>query len=397
FFPKGPFSELRLRAGWGKQGNPAVPAYSSLILLGSDANSRYAFGDAAVTGVTPIRNANPDLKWEETAQTNFALDYGIFNNRLNGSLEYYVKNTHDLLLDVQVPQPAVVGDRLENIGKIRNKGVELSLDGLVMQRSNFSWNAGLAFSHDNNEVIDLGGRTFIPDAQASGQGQSNQFTQRIIPGQPLGTFFGPVFVGVNSAGQQQFNHYTVTRDAAGNETSRKLVGPVTSSGLTGDDYVVLGNANPKYTLGLHSNGNWRSFDFSVLVNRVAGQKVFNNTALVYQTKGNALQDKNFLAAALSDPTGIKEPSIYSSRWIEDGSFTRLANITLGYTFDLPAFMGTARGSRVYVSGDNLGLWTPYTGYDPEVFSQLPGIAPRGVDYLHYPRPRTITGGLRVAF
>ena len=402
FFPKGPFSELRLRAGWGKQGNPAVPPYSSLILLGSDANSRYGFGDVPVTGVTPIRNANADLKWEETAQTNFALDYGILGNRLNGSLEYYVKNTKDLLLTVQVPQPAVVGDRLENIGRIRNSGVEFSLDGLVMQRGNMSWSAGLALSHDKNEVVNLGSRNFIPDVLASGQGQSNQFTQRIMPGQPLGTFFGPVFAGVGTnAGdtltfqKQLFNHYTVTRDASGREISRVLAGTTTSP--SGDDFVVLGNANPKYTLGLHTNGTWKSFDFSLLINRVAGQKVFNNTALVYATKGNALQDKNFLASALNDPTGIKEPAIYSSRWVEDGSFTRLANITIGYTFDMPGSFGFAKGSRVFMSGDNLALWTPYSGYDPEGHSQLPGIAPRGVDYLHYPRPRTITGGLRVAF
>jgi TonB-linked SusC/RagA family outer membrane protein len=397
FVPKGPFSELRLRAGWGKQGNPAVPPYSSLILLGADGNSRYAFGDVPVTGVTPISNPNPDLKWEETAQTNFALDYGIFGNRLNGSLEYYVKNTRDLLLRVQVPQPAVVGDRLENIGKIRNKGVEFSMDGLVMQRGNLSWSAGLAYSHDKNEVIDLGGRSFIPDVLASGQGQSNQFVQRIMPGQPIGTFFGPIFAGNNATGQQTFNHYTVTRDAAGHETSRVLAGTVVANGLTGDDNVILGSANPSYTLGLHTNGTWKSFDFSLLVNRVAGQKVFNNTALVYSTKGNALQDKNFLVSALNDGTDIHDPAVYSSRWVEDGSFTRLANITIGWTFDMPGRLGFAKGSRAYLSGDNLALGTSYSGYDPEVHSQLPGIAPRGVDYLHYPRPRTITGGLRVAF
>lgn len=414
FMRTGPFSELRLRAGWGKTGNPAVPPYSSLILLGADGGSRYAFGDQAVTGVTPQTNANPDLKWEETAQSNVALDYGFLNNRLNGSLEYYVKNTRDLLLRVPVPQPAVIGDRLENIGKIRNKGIELSLDGLVLQRSTLNLNAGFSFSHDKNEVVDLGSRTFITDATASGQGQTNQFTQRIIPGQPIGTFYGPVFVGVcqtgaacgNGAdgltgttatsaddpkpGQQMFEHYVA--DANGNLT---LSGTTIAPG--GNDFKILGNANPTYTLGLHTNGTWKSFDFSMLINRVAGQKVFNNTALVYSTKGNALQDKNFLASALTDPTGIHEPAIYSSRWIEDGSFTRLANVTVGYTFDLPRVFGTARGTRVYMSGDNLALWTPYSGYDPEVFSQLPGIAPRGADYLHYPRPRTITGGLRVQF
>ena len=392
WIPTGPFSELRLRAGVGKQGNPAVPPYSSLILLGASGGSRYPFGDAPATGVVPIRNANPDLKWEETKQTNVALDYGFLNNRFNGSLEYYVKNTKDLLLTVQVPQPAVVGDRLENIGKIQNKGVEFSLDGLVMQRSEFTWNAGVVFSHDKNKVVNLGERTFIPDALASGQGQSNQFTQRIMVGEPIGTFVGPIFAGWNAQGQQLFNHYTV--DANG---VRTLAGTVTSGGITGDDYVVLGNANPSYSLGLRTNGNFKKFDFSMLIHREAGQKIFNNTALVYSTKGNALQDKNFLASALTDPTDIHEPAIYSSRWLENGSYTRLANITIGYTFDMPSFTGLGRGARAYVSGDNLALWTPYSGYDPEVHSQLPGIAPRGIDYLHYPRPRTITGGLRVSF
>ncbi|HJQ55135.1 MAG TPA: SusC/RagA family TonB-linked outer membrane protein [Gemmatimonadaceae bacterium] len=392
WIPTGPFSELRLRAGWGKQGNPAVDPYSSLILLGASGGSRYPFGDVPATGVVPIRNANPDLKWEETAQTNVALDYGFLNNRLNGSLEYYVKNTHDLLLTVPVPQPAVVGDRIENIGRLQNKGIEFSLDGLVMQRNDFSWNAGLVYSHDKNKIVNLGARTFIPDSKASGQGQSDQFTQRIMVGQPIGTFVGPEFAGWDANGKQLFNHYTV--DANG---VRTLQGQVTSGGITGDDYVILGNSNPKYTLGLHTNGNWKKFDFSMLIHREAGQKIFNNTALVYGSKGNALQDKNFLAAALNDPTAISEPAIFSSRWIEDGSYTRLSNITIGYTFDMPSFTGIARGSRVYISGDNLALWTPYTGYDPEVHSQLPGIAPRGIDYLHYPRPRTITGGLRVAF
>jgi len=392
FMPTGPFSELRLRAGWGKQGNPAVDPYSSLILLGASGGSRYPFGDIPRTGVQPIRNANPDLKWEETAQTNIALDYGFLKNRFNGSLEYYVKNTHDLLLTVPVPQPAVVGDRIENIGKIQNKGIEFSIDGLLMQRSDFTWNAGLVYSHDKNKVVDLGSRTYIPDAKASGQGQSDQYTQRIMVGQPIGTFVGPEFAGWDATGRQLFNHYTVDANGA-----RTLQGQVTSSGITGDDYVILGNAMPSYTLGLRTNGNWKKFDFSMLIHREAGQKVFNNSALVYSTKGNALQDKNFMVSALNDPTAIGESAIYSSRWIEDGSYTRLANITIGWTFDMPGALGFAKGSRVFFSGDNLALWTPYSGYDPEVHSQLPGIAPRGIDYLHYPRPRTITGGLSVAF
>src|SRR5688572_9287048 len=397
FFPKGPFSELKLRAGWGKQGNPGVPAYASLILLAADGGSRYVFGERAVTGFTPTQNPNPNLKWEETAQTNVALDYGFLDNRFNGSVEYYVKNTSDLLLTVPVAQPAVQSTRLENIGKTRNKGLEFSLDGQVIQRNNFDWTGGVVFDVQRNEVVDLGGRNFISTGRVSGEGQSGQNSQRIIPGQPIGTFYGPEFIGVNSSGQQEFNKYTVERDAAGREISRTLTGKTTSPG--GDDYVIIGDANPNFSFGVNSRFNVGSFDASFLVNSQQGIDVFNNTALVYATKGNAKRGKNFISTALDDGVGIDEPQIYSSRYIEDGSFVRLQNVTVGYTFDLPRFTGMARRSRVYLSADNLALFTNYTGYDPEVHTDasIDRVATRGIDYLHYPRPRTFTGGLRVQF
>ena len=136
-------------------------------------------------------------------------------------------------------------------------------------------------------------------------------------------------------------------------------------------------------------------DFSFLVHSEQGQDVFNNTALVYATKGNALQNKNFLKSALTDGVAIGEPQIYSSRWIEDGSFVRLQNVTIGYTFDLPR-IAVGKSTRVYLSADNLWLITGYSGYDPEVHTES-GLVSRGIDYLHYPRPRTFTGGIRVAF
>jgi TonB-dependent starch-binding outer membrane protein SusC len=389
FIPKGPFSELRLRAGWGRLGNPGVPPYASLIKLSADAGSRYVFGDVPVVGFVPISNPNPNLKWETTDQTNVALDYGFMNNRFTGSLEYYVKNTKDLLISIPVPLPAVVGDRLENVGKMRNKGVEFSLDAQVLSRPTSNWNAGLVFSADRNEVVDLGTRPFIITGIMSGQGQSGAPSQRIIPGQSLGTFYGPQYVGVNAAGQQLFNKYTVNADG-----SRTLNGTTTAPG--GDDFVILGDALPSWTLGFRTGGNWNKFDFSMLVNSQQGMKVLNETALVYATKSNARNNKNFLATALTDGVGPLEPSIFSDRFIEDGSFVRLQNVTVGYTFDLPRFTGTARNTRVYLSGDNLLLGTEYTGYDPEVYTNA-GIASRGIDYLHYPRPRTITGGFRVAF
>jgi TonB-linked SusC/RagA family outer membrane protein len=406
--PKGPFSELRLRAGWGRLGNPGVPPYASLIRLSADANSRYVFGDQAVVGFVPVNNANPDLKWETTAQSNIGLDYGFGNNRFSGTLEYYVKNTSDLLLRVPVPQPAVVSDRLQNIGKMSNKGVEFSLDAQVLNRATSNWSAGVVFSADRNKVIDLGTTPFYITGIMSGQGQSGAPSQRILPGQPLGTFYGPQYVGVcvsacgpgpdgiagntddPTAGQQLFNHYTV------DPNGKLTLSPNRTATPGGNDFVILGDANPRYTLGLRTNGNIGKFDFSALINSQHGQKVLNETALVYATKSNAKNNKGFLASALTDGVGPLEPSIFSDRFIENGSFWRLQNVTVGYTFDLPAVTGTARGTRVYLSGDNLLLSTPYTGYDPEVYTDA-GLASRGIDYLHYPRARTFTGGFRVAF
>ena len=379
------FSELRLRAGWGKQGNAAVKPYQSLLLLGPGA--RAAFGQTAITAVSQTQNPNAGLKWEETDQINVGIDYGLFNNRFAGTLEYYRKNTEDLLLEITVPQPAIVPQRLENIGKLRNSGIEFSLDALAMARQNFTWQAGLVFAAEKNEVVDLGTRTFITTGRVSGQGQSGQVSQRIMPGHPLGTFFGPVYVDVNPQGKQLFRCKTASASCVGGLTTAP----------TADDYEVLGDANPDFTLGLTSRMNWRKFDASFLLRGEFGQEVFNNGALVYSTKSNALQDKNFLKAALTDPIAITEPAIFSSRWIEDGSFVRLQNVTLGYTLDLPAFFGgAARPVRLYVSGDNLFLITDYTGYDPEVHTDA-GIAARGIEYVTYPRARTFTAGFRVQF
>jgi TonB-dependent starch-binding outer membrane protein SusC len=137
----------------------------------------------------------------------------------------------------------------------------------------------------------------------------------------------------------------------------------------------------------------------MLIRGEMGRDVFNNTSLVYATTSNAKQDKNFLRSALNDPTDIDEPAIFSSRWIEDGSFVRLQNITVGYTFDaavLGSAFSTVRDTRVYVSGDNLLMLTDYSGLDPEVHVQA-GLASRGIDYLAYPRARTFTAGVRFAF
>ncbi len=388
FFDDAPLglSDLRLRAGWGLQGNPAVPPYASLLILGdTTGGSRYPFGDVSVVGVAPLSNPNANLKWEETSQFNLAVDYGFANDRFTGSLEYYLKNTSDLLLTVPVPQPAPVRDRIENIGKVRNHGIEATLDARVFERPEFSWTAGIVFAAERNKVMNLGERTSILTGRISGQGQSDQYAQRIMKGEPIGTFVGLEYAGVDDQGRQLFNDY----DANGN-----VVG--TTRSPSGEDFRIIGNANPDFSLGIRSQANIGRFDMSFLVRSEIGQEVFNNTALVYSTKSNALQDRNFLRSALDDEIALGQSAIYSSRWVEDGSFVRLQNITVGYTVDLPAFASGVRNTRIYLSGDNLLLLTGYDGLDPEVHTSA-GLASRGIDYLTYPRPRTFTAGIRLGF
>src|SRR5690242_14424482 len=198
FFKGGLFSNLSLRLGWGKQGNQAVLPYQTQLLLRTDAGAAYPFGGVDVTGLRAAQVGNPDLKWETATQTNLGLDYGLWGDRLTGSVEVYNKTTRDLLFTVPVPQPAVVATRLENIGSLRNRGVEATIDGELWQRGVRSVTGGLVFSLERNSVLSLGdtSRKPIQTGNVNGQGQTGQYSQLIAAGHPLGSFYAPVFVGV---------------------------------------------------------------------------------------------------------------------------------------------------------------------------------------------------------
>ena len=392
------FSDLKLRVGWGRQGNPGIPPYKSLVTLAPGTGSTYPWGDTPQSGVSADGNGNPDLKWEQTDQFNVGLDFGLWSNRLAGTAEYYVKNTSGLLENVGVAAPYNVPTSLQNVGKLKNTGFELTLDALAASSPSFTWRAGLTFAAPTSKVQTLGSLSFIRSGVVSGQGQSDQYAQRIMPGEALGTFFGPVFEGIDANGKQLFHCKTASATCVNNQT--------TAPGA--QDYAVIGNANPDFTFGLRSSMTWSKIDVSFLIRGSVGGDVFNNTALVYSTKGNALQDKNFLASALpqNDATGLHEPAIFSSRWVESASYVRLQNLTVTYTLDIPALKRTARNFQLYASVDNLLTFTGYSGLDPEVsnlstdpnnLSPDAGLAARGIDYLSYPRARTVTGGLRISF
>jgi iron complex outermembrane receptor protein len=397
-------STLALRAGWGKQGNQAVAPYQTQLLLKSDAGSLYPFGGNITTGLSAVQVGNPNLKWETASQTNVGADFGFMNDRITGGIEIYQKNTDDLLLNRAVPQPAVVASRIENIGSLRNRGLEASADIQLYNSNKRSLTGGIVLTVERNTVTSLGDTTaacagdstttsfraatnakctFIETGGVYGQGQSNQWSQIIMRGQALGTFLAPRFIGVTN-GQQYFACTSGSADCKNGQT----INPADA------DREFIGTANPSFTVGLRNNGTWGGLDASWLWRGEFGGKVFNNTALVYQAKSDAAQGRNFLAAAIDMPDNIHEPAKLSSRWIENRTFVRLQNLTVGYA--VPKTMLGGHQTRVYVTADNLLLFTGYSGYDPEVYVAS-GVASRGIDYVTYPPTRRFTFGARTQF
>ena len=384
-------SDLKLRVGYGETGNQEIGNYLALQTLAP--GFRAVFGQQVQVGVAPNQFANPNLQWEETATFNAGIDYGFLDGRLSGSIEYYIKDTDNLLVNIAVPQPAVVSSRIANVGKMRNAGVEFALQGIAVEREDLTVSLDANFSTNSNEVVDLGlggGRDRIVYGGVSGPGLSGVQSQIIIAGEPVASFYGPVFLEVNGDGEQVFEDYEDTdEDGIGDQ----LVGTTTSP--SSEDRQVIGDPWPDLNYGLTGRVNWKKWDLSVFLRGVQGVDVLNNTALTYSTKSQALTSNNFLASALDDGTALRESPVYSSRWIQDGSFLRLDYVSLGYAFtNLPQ----VNRAHVYVRGNNLFVLTGYDGFDPEVRTDNAGSLPAiGVDYLNYPKPRTFTFGVNLSF
>lgn len=374
FFPKGSVvNDMKLRASYGITGNQEIGNLLSLQTLGATSNS-YLVGGTPVTIVTPERYANPNLKWEETSQLNIGTDFQLFENRIYGSFDWYRKVTNDLLLAFNIPSPSVVATQVANVGEVENKGIELAIGSNIINNKNFGWKADFNISRNKNKVLSLSNEQYstkiIRTSVAAGFGLTGVNTQAILPGQPLGTFYGPIYSGVNSAGVQQFE------DINGN-----------GSFSATDDVASLGSTQPSFVYGFSNNFNYKDFDLSFLIRGNKGGKIFNNTALDLQ-RTSLLPGQNVLAAALSEQIAYGQPAIFSSKWLEDASFIRLDNLTLGYNPKI-APSSWLRNTRLYLTAQNLFLITNYTGLDPEVAG--------GRDYMTYPRSRTYMVGATVTF
>jgi TonB-linked SusC/RagA family outer membrane protein len=380
FFNSGTISNLKLRLGYGVTGNQEIPNDLYREKLTVNGSSVYVLGGEVIPSVLPSSYANPDLKWERTTQYNIGLDWGLLSGRFSGSIDLYKKNTTDLLLQFSTVSPSVVTSQWANVGEVDNKGIEIAVDGVLISRHDFQWKANVNFARNVNEVVSLSNDRFtsqeINTAPPDGVINDDGSAQIIKPGLPLGTFYGYKYLGLDEDGMEIY---------------------LDEDGIEGPDDVVIGDANPDFTYGISSSVFWKKFDASVSFRGVYGNDVFNNTAAEFSYP-KAAPGINVFKTAITSGTNEEQQAQYSSRWIEDGSYLRLDNMTVGYSFntDNIPFLSKA---RLYVSGQNLFVITGYSGFDPEVRTNTNrgGTAPIGIDYLAYPRPRVFMIGANIVF
>jgi TonB-linked SusC/RagA family outer membrane protein len=393
-------SELKLRASVGRTGSEAINAYQSLAAW--SVGSPYDLGTVKLNnGAKPSRNSNPNLKWETTQQTDLGFDMGFFNNRIGLTFDNYKKTTHDLLYSKLVPYYTGYTDYVTNIGSVENKGTEIGLDTRQRVRAlDVRLGGNIAWNH--SKVLDLGGdKEFFLDG-VNGSLPTFRPAAIVRVGQPLGNFFGYIWDGI----------FQTAAEAAASGQSGAVAGgmklhDVNGDGkITTDDRVILGNAQPKYTVGQNGFFGWRAFSLSYVLRAVEGNKIVNLNRQGMETPGDNV---NTLRKTLNYWTpgsginnmtgiGIGPFNAMTSRWVEDGSFVRLQNVTLGWDVPQRFVRHVNMGNlRVYGSAQNLKTWTKYSWYDPEASSRGTSDLQLGWDDSSYPGVRTFTFGLNVGF
>ena len=390
-------SDLKLRVSYGKTGNFQINDYGSYSLL--QANN-YILNGVLVNGLAPATSPNPNISWEKTDQWNAGFDIAFFSNQLSFSADFYHSVTDGLLLDVPVPAASGFTSSLQNIGKLQNRGFELSLKG-DFDFSGFKWAPAFNFSLNRNEVKGLG-----PNQEQIIDG--NHIT---MIGEPIGNFYGYRILGVYKS-QEDLDKYPHLNTAKiGTYIYEDISGPngVPDGEITDADRTILGNYNPDYTIGFFNSFSYKNFDLSFMIQCVQGLEIFNSARsflLNGEGWGNGAKDlyKNYFSE--TNPNGkYARPSVAtadklyekSSYMVEDGSFIRFNNIPLGYNFSKTfiAKMGL-KGLRVYVTAQNPFTITKYSGYNPEVSTNSNALTP-GIDYGAYPTNKSIAFGLNVNF
>ncbi len=375
--------ELKFRVGYGITGSLPDQNYVSLARL-SPLGGRFFYNGNYIQPYGPGSNPNPDLKWERKGEINVGIDFSILNYRINGSVDVYNRTTTDLIYNVPVPVPPnQFPNSLLNLGELNNRGVEVTLDGDLVRGDGFNYSAGFNFALNRTQLVslssdefDFGDQILIANLGAPGLNATNLI--RVKEGEPLGQIYGPRYVGISEEGRWIFE------DLNGDDA------------IDGNDETVIGNGLPDFTLGLNNTFSYGSWDLNFFIRGSFGHDLVNTFRAFYEVP-KVINSYNILKSATEgDARFLTEDARFSSYHVEDASFLRLDNATLGYNFNVEnvEFLSQV---RVYVAAQNLFTITNYSGVDPEVRfddggNQLaPGIERRDTYFLN----RTFTVGLNV--
>lgn len=389
------FDDFKLRASYGLTGNSQIPVYRSVAGLVS---YNYVFGvtPTLVAGYGANRISNSDLKWESTSMVNVGLDLALLNNRLTFTFDAFSNKTTDLLLDVSIPQSTGFSTIMLNSGSLSNKGLEFSAGYKLLSKESFTWDISGNVSVLRNKILDLGKST--PFFSNSTSGHLGVLGSWVEAGNSIGVWRGYNYIGLFQT------------DEEGKSYSAKAGYPkyedVNNDGkYTTDDFKIIGDPNPKFTWGFNTSLKYKGFDLGIFFRGVHGNKVRN---LQQSEMGDGVQKINQISNILEDSWTPENPTASrpvidgrrdfisfrrSSFFVQDGSFIRLQNLSLGYS--LPVKKTFIRNVRIYASGQNLFLITKYKGFDPEVNNQGQNNLNRGDDYDAYPRSKMFTLGINL--
>ncbi|MCZ4243127.1 SusC/RagA family TonB-linked outer membrane protein [Pedobacter punctiformis] len=403
-------SDLKLRASYGLTGNFNIPNYAAQGYVG---NYAYVFGGSTpgvVNGAAPLTQPNDDLRWEKTAQLNIGFDAAFFRNQLTLSVDVYNSNTNDLLLNVPVPLSTGFSTELKNIGKVNNKGIDINL-GTQQQFGAVKWTANANFSKNKNKVVELG--SGVNEFIRTGSVANAYFLTRV--GEPIGSYYLPVVLGVfkNQAEVNAYPHYTDTPGSFDLNTAKP--GDFKFKDVDGDgaidltkDREIVGNYLPKFTYGFSTAAEYKGIDLNVALQGVYGNKILNLSRRYFANKeGNMNNMISSLDRWVSESNPGSGQDVRANRvakgsngttstWhVEDGSYLRIRNIAVGYTFPADLVKKIALTKvRLYVAMQNPFTFTKYTGYNPEVTNRSEATT-NGEDYGVYPTAKTTSIGLNI--
>jgi len=429
-------SNVKLRLNYGEAGNNRIQSFLFLTQFNTDQNY-YGLQNQLVTAFGSAGLANGLLTWESNVSRNIGLDFSLFNNRLQLSLDYYRNKTKNLLVNNPVPTTSGYTRQIQNVGSTSNNGFEAQLNTTIINKKDFNWSASFNISFNQNKVLSLGKqKSFLVSSGWAGSNNPSDYIVKV--GAPVGSMYGLVNDGFYTV--DDFNYdattqaYTLKEKVVDDSKVTGLTpqpGIVKYKDLDGDgvvdyntDATIIGNANPDFFGGLNQQFAYKNFDMSVFINFQYGNDIYNANKVEFSSgytpnanllsieknrwktidaNGNVVTDPTELAALNKNAT-LWRPittgsAFYPQSWgVEDGSFARINNITLGYT--LPSTLTKKAGIqkfRAYVTLNNLAVITNYSGYDPEVNTRRSTPMTAGVDFSAYPRSTSYIFGVNVTF